>query len=35
MLFQAISKKVRTSQEVGIRLKGRSQLWDRADLDPT
>ena len=35
MLFQAISKKVWTSQEVGIRLKGRSQLWDRADLDPT
>ena len=31
MMFQAIGKNVRTSQEVGIRLKGRSQLWDRAD----
>ena len=35
MMFQAIFKNVRTSQEVGIRLKGRSQLWDHADLDTT
>ena len=35
MMFQAIGKNVRTSQEVGIRLKGHSQLWDRADLDTT